>query len=81
MIHYSIVPIETVFAGWDEMDKEFLEIQGPNCILVVEPTEWGEGTLVQMISSNPSLYLNPALQPGNKISFLAGKGPRLSQPV
>lgn len=70
MIHYSVVPEEIIFEGWAEMNKEYVEVQRPDCVLVVEPTGWGEGVLVQLISSNPSLYLEPSLQPGNRISFL-----------
>lgn len=70
MIHYSIIPLETVFENFEQMEKQQLqEITINGVTMVVEPLEGREAKIVRLISPNPQDYLNPQLAPGQKIIF------------
>lgn len=71
MIHYTPLPIESVFEGYDESQSALEEIVFQGVSMMVEPQENGkQATIVRVISSNPQDYLNPDFAPGKVISFI-----------
>ncbi len=66
---YTIVPYNQV---WDELDgsvssNESQEVMVQGCVMQVTPIDSGSATVVRLLSTNPSDYLNPALQPGSVV--------------
>lgn len=72
MIHYSILPEEVVFAetGSDEKKEKLVEIDGVQ--VIVRANEDGDYELVQLLSSDPNLFLDPKYEPGKTISLRPG---------
>lgn len=70
MIHYTPLPLEDVFAGWDRSSPEPQEIIVNGVTMQVEPLNVKEAKIVRIISSNPQDFLNPTYQPGKTISFI-----------
>ena len=69
MIHYSSIPIEFVFDGYDQMKCNYKEVQYGHMTMVIEPISEFEGKLIRMISPYPQDYLNPSYQPGTMLTF------------
>jgi len=70
MILHSVVPMETVFANMDQVEKQELkEVTIGHMTMLVEPTGPFEGKIVRMISPLPQDYLNPRCAPGQTIAF------------
>jgi hypothetical protein len=70
VIFYSVVPMEVVFEGMDQVEKQVLrELPMGEATMVVEQTGPYEGKMVRLISPNPQDYLNPAFAPGQVIRF------------
>ena len=60
MMLYTIMPLEMVLEGNDDVNVTYKEIPLPDGdILMVEPTGLNTARVVRLISSNPSHYLNP----------------------
>ncbi len=69
-IFYTILPLELVFDGFEDgEDMQLYELPIPGGTLVVEPLSKNQAKIVQVISSDPQLFLNPNLQPGKVIDF------------
>ncbi|MCG0276228.1 MAG: YlzJ-like family protein [Thermosediminibacteraceae bacterium] len=68
MILYTALPLEVVLEGIDRK-YDFREIEINNVKILVEPLDIDKGKIVSVISSNPLVYLNPKLYPGNIIKF------------
>lgn len=68
---YTTIPFELIFQGIDDLaaPKE-LEYRGQK-VLVSPLPEPGEYRLVQLISTDPALFLHPDFQPGTVIQFPA----------
>ena len=68
---YTIIPFELIFQGTDDLSapKE-LEYRGQR-VLVSPLPELGEFRIVQLISTDPDLFLHPDFQPGTVIRFPA----------
>lgn len=69
MIHYTPLPLEDVFAGWDRSPKALRQIVVDGITMQVEPINEQEAKIVRIISSDPKHYLDPTLAPGQLISF------------
>lgn len=69
MIHYTPLPLEQVFEGFDQMKFNYREIQIDQMTMVVEPMSETEGRIVRLISPNPQDYLNAHYSPGTVIKF------------
>ncbi|QQE76191.1 YlzJ-like family protein [Brevibacillus composti] len=70
MIFYSVMPMEVVFEGMDQLEKQVLqELPVGEATMLVQQTGPYEGRLVRLISPNPQDYLNPAYAPGQVIRF------------
>ena len=70
MIHYTPLPLEDVFADWDQSRTAPKEIAVNGVTMLVEPVNEQEAKIVQIISSNPQDFLDPSMAPGNTISFV-----------
>lgn len=70
MIHYTPLPLEDVFDGWDRPRQEAQEVVVNGVTMVVEPVNMKEAKIVRIISSDPQDYLNPAFQPGKMVAFM-----------
>lgn len=70
MIHYSVIPVETVFANMEQVEKQELkEITYGHATMLVEQTGPFEGRIVRLISPDPQDYLNPNYAPGQSVRF------------
>jgi len=68
MIHYTPYPAEWLF--YDQMEQdEYFEIEWEGVPLIIQLDDLGQATIVQLLSCNPQHYLDPRLQPGNKIQL------------
>lgn len=69
MIHHTLLPMESVFDGWDQPRSAPREVVINGVTMLVEPVNESEARIVRLISSNPQDFLNPSLQPGMTIAF------------
>ena len=69
-MHYSIYPMEMIMDEWDgqELDN-YQEVTLDNRRFIVKPLEDNQMEIVQMISSDPSDFLNGDYQPGTVIEM------------
>jgi hypothetical protein len=66
---YTIVPLEVVMNGWEEVDFQCIDIQLNGVSLEVQPFNATQATIVRMRSGNPQDYLNPNYSPGRIVEF------------
>lgn len=72
MILYTIVPLQSVLDGSENYQPVYSEIPWQDGgTLVVEQCGVHSARVVRLISSNPNDYLDPELQPGNIIEYVA----------
>lgn len=69
MMLYTVFPLELVLEGIDRK-YNLREIEIDNVKILVEPVDVDKGKIISVISSNPAVYLNPKLYPGNIIKFI-----------
>lgn len=68
---WTIMPLEIVFEGSD-LPPLYVEIPWRNGgSLMVEEIGHNQARVVRLISTNPSDYLDPAVQPGSIIHYKA----------
>lgn len=68
---YTIMPLEAVLAGYEEHRPRYTEMPYKSAVLVVEPLTVNSARVVRLISSDPTDYLDPAVQPGSIIEYKA----------
>ena len=68
MILYTPLPLELVMSV-DDNTSPYQDVELDGVTLVVEPTVAGMGKIVQIRSTDPSVYLRPEFQPGQQISL------------
>ncbi len=68
---WTIVPPEMVFAGGEGRRPVLWRYRG-RALYVAEDAE-GVGTIVELLSTDPADFLNPALTPGRRIYRDLGK--------
>jgi len=68
MIHYTPYPAEWFFYDNTEQYK-YYEVKWEGVPLIVQLDDHGQATIVQILSCDPQHYLDPRLQPGNKIQL------------
>jgi len=66
LILYTPLPLELVLMS-DDNSSPYQEIEYDGVTLVVQPMGTGLGKIVQVKSTDPSVYLRPELQPGQQI--------------
>lgn len=70
MIIHTIIPLHVVADGMMKREeKEYIEIEDEGRTIVIEPLSGVRGRIVRLISTRPSDYLDPALQPGQTVFF------------
>jgi len=69
MIHYTPLPLEQVFEGFEQMKFNYREIQLGDATMIIDQVSSSEGRIVRLNSPNPQDYLNPKYQPGNMLQF------------
>ena len=69
MIHYSPIPLEVVFDGYNEMKLNYREVQMGQVTMVLEQVSQTESKIVRLISPNAQDYLNPNYQPGTIVQL------------
>lgn len=69
MIHYTPLPLDDVFAGWDEERPRPQEVTVDGVTMLVEPINSREAKIVRIISSNPEDFMKAKFQPGEKVAF------------
>ncbi|WP_282941910.1 YlzJ-like family protein [Paenibacillus sp. RC67] len=69
MIHYTVMPLEVVMEGIEEMEANQVEIVVNGVTMQVQPLNSNQATIVRLISGNPQDYLNPQYTPGRIIEF------------
>lgn len=62
---YTIVPTEAILD--EESSPELVEVSHAGITMLVAPMDRAQGRIVQVISTDPSHFLNPAYQPGNSV--------------
>ena len=74
-LFYTVLPLELVFAGIDaERKTQPVELPIQGGILVVEPLGHRQARILRVISSDPQLFLEPRLQPGQVLEFSPNLG-------
>jgi hypothetical protein len=68
LILYTPLPLELVLMS-DDNSSPYQEVEYNGVTLVVQPMGIGLGKIVQVKSTDPSVYLRPELQPGQQISL------------
>lgn len=68
MIHYTIFPLDQIFYDYNQPGMELEEIQIEGVNMVVRKDSETEATIMQVISGDPAIYLNPRYQPGTKVT-------------
>ena len=69
MIHYTVLPLEVVMEGIEEMKADQMEIVMNGVTMQVKPLNSNQAAIVRLISGNPQDYLNPQYAPGRVIEF------------
>jgi len=69
MIHYSVVPMDVVFAGMENFVPSYIDIEHGGVSMQVEPLNGYQARIVRLISGNPQHYLDGRYAPGTIINF------------
>lgn len=64
MVLYTVVPPEQIFAAAENTQYEYRRVNGS---LVQGVAREGRFTVERLISTDPSMYLNPRYSPGGHI--------------
>jgi len=70
MIHYSIIPPEVVFQGFNDYQEQthfFAEYKGEKIMVTKRPGNKFE--ITRLLSTRPASFLDPAYQPGNLVDM------------
>jgi len=68
IINYSIYPKEFVFEGWDNISFDYKIINyNKDVKLIVEKIDAGSYRVMQVLTTDPRVYLNSNLNPGKLI--------------
>ncbi|MGO4500467.1 YlzJ-like family protein [Paenibacillus sp. 2RAB27] len=69
MIHYSVIPMEVIFEGFDAFSPQYLEVEVDGFMMQIEPLSGYQARIVRLYSCNPQDYLNELYTPGSIISY------------
>lgn len=69
MIHYTIIPLDVVFEGYDQYNKHYEELSFQGVQLQVERLNGAHVRVERLISSDPEDFLNPLYAPGNVVDL------------
>lgn len=68
MIFYTVLPVEDVFE--DEEERQFVSASIGGCPVLVESLGEGRGRVERVLSTDPSHYMTPGVQPGSIVDLL-----------
>ncbi len=68
-IIWSAMPVELIVEGMGPESPAITELIVDGRVLQVSPLGDGTATLVRLISGDPTDYLDPRFQPGNRIAL------------
>lgn len=60
---YTIIPEEVIFDDEGQVPA-YKQLDLGRFSLLVEPLNWGRARIVQVVSTDPQVFLNPILSPG-----------------
>lgn len=66
---YTIVPIENIFAQNDSTDCSYCEKEIDGKVIQLNKDNNGKYSVVRIMSTEPSAYLNKKLQPNSYINI------------
>jgi hypothetical protein len=69
MIHYSVIPMEVIFEGYDSFSPAYIDIQQDGFMMQIEPLSGYQARIVRLYSCNPQDYLNDNYAPGTIVSY------------
>jgi hypothetical protein len=71
MTHYTIVPMEVVMSGWEQMELQVqvVDISLNGVSLEVQPLNATQAKIVRLRSGDAQDYLNPSYSPGRIVEF------------
>lgn len=69
MTLYTIMPEEVVWAGREEFNPVYLDMEINGVSMQVERLNGAQARVVRLYSSNVQDYLNPAYAPGSILEF------------
>lgn len=65
MILYTVVPPEAVWE--EEAERRFIEVEVNGVRLLAEPLDGTTAKVERVLSTDPSHFLDPRLQPGSTV--------------
>ena len=71
MIYWSIIPVETAFAGYDDpsVQPKLVEIEHQGVTMIVEHIEFSQVKIHRLLSPRASDYLKAEWSPGQTIKL------------
>ncbi|MFH5183230.1 YlzJ-like family protein [Paenibacillus sp. TAB 01] len=69
MIQYTVMPLDVVMSGMEDMKDHPMEVSVNGITMQVQPINATQASIVRIISPNPQDYLNPQYSPGRVIAF------------
>ncbi|OCT13761.1 hypothetical protein A8709_19470 [Paenibacillus pectinilyticus] len=69
MTHYSVIPMEVIFDGYEKFAPEYQDIEQNGFMMQIEPLSGFQARIVRLYSCNPQDYLNEQYAPGTIISY------------
>ncbi len=71
MIHYTVFPPEWIYTDPHRPpERRIRDVSIGGVAMQVEIMENGEARILRLLSPDPRHYLNPRLQPGNRIHLI-----------
>jgi hypothetical protein len=68
MLIYTPMPMELILEGLDD-SRDYRQVEVHGVTMIVEKISDHESKIVQIISTDPRVFLDSNLQPGTSISF------------
>lgn len=67
MILQSALPLELVLEGLEQVGRHRRELKTPQGLVVADVDEYGRVVICRLISTDPSVYLDPRWSPGTEV--------------
>lgn len=67
---WTIIPPEIIWEGVEDKPKELLQLKWQGVQVLVEPLQFAQGKIIQLLSTEPNDFLKPELQPGSIINLM-----------
>lgn len=70
MIHYSIIPLETIYDGIEQYSPVYTQLTIQGVRMDVEPINMHQGRIVRLYSPIAQDYMNPKYAPGQIVNLM-----------